>query len=119
MVNILNKFPDVYTFSSCGGHSHPENGQSPHNEWTINFSTEGESPAPSIKGWGSIGKIAQTAVAYLSTGCGGEIILHVWNNSDGREDDTEGLCNDFELHGYDTDIGVFCDILEQHLPNKV
>jgi hypothetical protein len=117
LVKILNKYPGVETVSSCGGHKLPTSCQVPENEWEITFDIFGvnkEVDLPSPDGWKSLGKISHATFEYLEIN-NGKIDLLVCNLSD-RETDPEGLCNYFALHGYDSDIEKFCNILRRHIP---
>ena len=117
LIDILNKYPGIETISSCGGHKNPSSCQSPENEWEITFDIFGkdkESDLPCPEGWMSLGKLSHATFEYLEI-ADGKIDLIVSNLSD-REIDPEGLCNYFALHGYDSDIKKFCNILEMYIP---
>jgi hypothetical protein len=117
LVDVMNKYPGINTSSSCGGHKNPESGQVPFGEWYVNFDIWGEDPdadMPSFDGWKSLGKLSHATFEYIEVG-DGRIDLVVCNLSD-RDDDPEGLCNYFEVHGYNADIKIFTNILKKHIP---
>jgi len=118
LVSILNKYPDISTTSSCGGHEKPDKFQLPVNMWTISIGVPPRSKrdgSMTLKAWQSLGKISHAAMEYLQE-CDeddSDICIHFWNASD-RETDPDGECNAFEIEGTNADIELFCDILERY-----
>jgi tRNA(Phe) wybutosine-synthesizing methylase Tyw3 len=49
LVDVLNKLPDVETFSSCGGHENPEEYQAPSDKFFVRFTVK-----KTRKGWRSL-----------------------------------------------------------------
>lgn len=117
LVKILNGFPDVDTFSSCGGHKDNSEFQCSEGKFYVGFdigNSKSRSNLPSKKGWGSLGKILQSVSDYEAGSDFGDLNIIACNLSEER-DDPNGFCNSFELHGSDIDIPSLVKILEMRL----
>jgi hypothetical protein len=94
LVDELNLIPGIYTFSSCGGHSDPQPGQSEDGVFEISFSV-----FPLEGGWFGLERIAFAIWMDLSDDRSGELArtdMTAWWNGGERFD--EGWI-DFALTG--------------------
>jgi len=60
LLEAINSLPGLQTFSSCGGHPQPDQGQAPEGHFYVNFYLD-----PDAAGWDSLGRLAYAAAHFL------------------------------------------------------
>lgn len=70
LIDVLNKLPDVETFSSCGGHENPEADQLPADQFFVYFNVK-----KTIKGW----KTLELLVWAIHNTDFDRLMLNIWN----------------------------------------
>jgi hypothetical protein len=90
LVVVLNSVPQIYTFSSCGGHPEPLlGGQVPSGEFYVCFELEAanEQGFPTPVGWESLRRIAEATLPFFPS-----VDVTAWDNG--------GVLN-FDIRGGD------------------
>lgn len=106
LVRGLNALPGVDTFSSCGGHENPTQGQEGQGEFQVNFHL-----TQNRRGWKSL-KLIQWAIQQTEADLDEKIRLQVWVDPGEDENDPRAGILCFELRGKDTDPDELAEILE-------
>jgi hypothetical protein len=77
LVSALNAIPGVYTYSSCGGHAAPAEGQVARDRFTVSLDLE-----RTARGWKAL-ELIQFAIHKSSAADAENIIIRPWRNGDG------------------------------------
>jgi hypothetical protein len=93
LVSALNQIPAVTTYSSCGGHPNPSDGQAPDGAYRIDFDVR-----QNKYGWAALGLIADACIETDQAA-----VLEAWSNGGDLSWELNGCGNPNVLAAYLTD----------------